>query len=469
MKLKVKKIVSDLKKSPGAKVLRYARGLTASVIHEFPANKMTVIGVTGTDGKTTTCNLVYHFLKSAGFKVGLVSTISARIFNGEHEVEYDTGFHVTSPDSFSIQKYLKQMVEAGCTHAVVECTSHALEQERYAGINFDIGVVTNITHEHLDYHKTFDRYILAKSQLFRHDTTVPRKDVRMDVAVVNQDDKAWELLKPYLSNWHVVGYGFSDFSNFHVVTVKYTTTGTDFVFQVENEEGEPVQQYNVHSPLMGKYNVSNVMAALSAVSFLNIPLSDLIMYVASFPQLPGRFERFETMSHGLVVVDFAHTPNAMHEVLTVAKEITKGKVIVVFGCAGLRDVDKRYIMGTVSGKLAHVIILTAEDPRTESVKTINDSIAKGLQEQGAEEYPHSSLKSLAKNTVKQSLSEHYPIYIRIDDRKEAIQTALSLANSEDIVMILGKGHEKSMAFGSEELPWSDQDAVREAINSLENS
>ncbi|MDQ3239666.1 MAG: UDP-N-acetylmuramoyl-L-alanyl-D-glutamate--2,6-diaminopimelate ligase [bacterium] len=458
-------MIAKFKRSKHAKTLRYVRGLSASVMNQFPASKMTVVGVTGTDGKTTTSNLIFHILKSAGYKVGLISTIFVKIFDGVSDKDYDTGFHVTSPGSFDTQKYLKEMVESGCTHAVVECTSHAFEQERYAGINFNVGVVTNITHEHLDYHKTFEKYVLSKSQLFRIDTRLPDKSIKMNTAIINQDDKAWELFKPYLAGWEVVGYGFNDFCKFHVIDVDYKVDGTNFVFQIEDANGEPVEQYTVSSPMVGDYNVSNLMAAITVCSKAGVAFSDIVKVIPNIPQLSGRFEKFES-KNGLVVVDFAHTPNAMIHILTLARQLAKGKIITLFGCAGLRDVQKRKMMGEISGEHSDITIVTSEDPRTENVESIFDLIESGLIQAGSEKYPSLEVEKLVNVDIRASLGEHYPMYIRIDDRKKAIETAIRLGSDGDIILILGKGHEKSMCFGDTEIEWSDQEVVKATIDSL---
>jgi UDP-N-acetylmuramoyl-L-alanyl-D-glutamate--2,6-diaminopimelate ligase len=460
-------VLHELKNSHFVHSLRYVRGIAATAVHGFPGNKLFLVGVTGTDGKTTTCNLIYHILKSQGIKVGLISTLSVTIFDGVKEHEYDTGFHVTSPDSFAVQRYLREMTRAGCTHGVIECTSHGLVQNRYAGINFDIGVVTNITHEHLDYHKTLDKYVEAKALLFRQDKRFGLKDVGKQVAIINQDDKAWELFKPYTEESTQVGYGFSDFATFHIQNFEQTAEGSTFSVQREDTNGEIVENIDVNVPLFGEYNAQNVAASLSAAYYAGIPLKRSAESLVSFKQLSGRFERFPTRSHGLIVVDFAHTPHALEEVLALGRHLVSGRVILVFGSAGLRDVEKRYLMGRVAGKAANVAIITAEDPRTERVSDINALIAKGLVEEGAEEYSSVDFESVITEGTQDSLSEHFPVFVQIEDRGDAIKTAVKMSRPEDIVLICGKGHEKSLCFGTVEYPWSDQVVVQNAIASLE--
>jgi UDP-N-acetylmuramoyl-L-alanyl-D-glutamate--2,6-diaminopimelate ligase len=462
------KLINDLKKSDLAHSARYVRGVTAAVVHSLPANKMTLIGVTGTDGKTTTCNLIYHMLKSSGIKVGMISTISAKIFDGKAEKNFDTGFHVTSPDSMDVQSYLKKMIDSNCTHAILECTSHALIQNRYAGINFDIGVVTNITHEHLDYHKTYDKYVLAKGLLFRRDANPLLKQAKAPIAVLNQDDKSWELLIPYTQNWERVGYGTDDFSTFHILNESYSPEGSTFILQKENNSGNPVEQYTVNAKLLGLYNIYNITAALTTVSYLGVSIQSAINSLESFGTLLGRFERFSTTEHGTIVVDFAHTPNALHQLLSLGRQICKGKIIVVFGCASERDETKRPLMGEIAAKFADVTVLTSEDPRNESVELINAMIAQGSKNVGAEEFILKPTDKVDITALRSSLYEHLPIYLSLHDRRDAIEFAIRLAEPGDMVFVCGKGHERSMNFGKGEEPWSDQDVVNEIITKLES-
>lgn len=444
-------------------------GIMVAASCDFPANKLVTIGVTGTDGKTTTTNLLFHLLKSSGKKVGLISTISARIFAGDDK-ETDTGFHVTTPDVCDVQKYIAEMVNQGCEYAIIESTSHAFDQERLAGINFDVGVITNITHEHLDYHKTIDKYIMAKAKLFRIDNSVPNKVDKQKIAVINQDDKSWDYMKPYLSGWSVVGYGFEDFSHIHALKFENTAFGSKFILQKEDASGDPVEQYQIESPLFGKYNAYNLSAALTTLSELGFSIDDLSPLVAKFNQLAGRFEVVSEggENYGKVVVDFAHTPNALEKVLDLGRSLTRSRLIVVFGCAGLRDREKRMLMGKIAGQKADIIIVTAEDPRTERVEDISKEIAQGLVESGAEEFDYSSVSGLAEENSRAALVEHFPIFIQIPDRKKAIVAAVALSNKEDIVLVCGKGHEKSMCFGIEEIPWSDQEVVIDAINLIKS-
>src|SRR3990167_557518 len=383
---------------------RYAFGLLASAWYGNPSQKLTVIGVTGTDGKTTTANLIYWIFKKAGKRCGLVSTINARV--GDEDV--DTGFHVTNPEPIPLQKLLSRMVDAGCKFAVLEVTSHGLDQERVAGIGFDTAVLTNVTHEHLDYHKTYEDYVAAKAKLFKSVST----------AILNKDDSSYETIRPRV-NPEAKIFSYPDGS-----------LSSEVIKSIEKRFPE-------------SYNRLNAQAA--AVTAKSYAISDTVIAAAisTFGQLEGRMEEIPTNKGFKVIVDFAHTPNALFSTLTAAKDKTDngGGLIAVFGSAGERDVAKRKKMGEGAASLANVSVITSEDPRSENPDTIIDEIAKGYQ-------------------GKKENSDFY----KIPERGEAISFATgSLAKKGDVVIICGKGHEKSMAYSGVEYPWSDYEAVEEAF------
>lgn len=404
---------------------RKAFGLLASSWYDSPSKKLKVVGVTGTDGKTTTSNLVYSILKMSGRKVGLVSTINAKIGNKE----YDTGFHVTNPEPLLLQKLLSQMVEKGCEYAVLEVTSHGLDQERVAGVKFDIGVLTNITHEHLDYHKTFEAYREAKAKLF--------KDVRF--AVLNKDDESFEYLTKRTKG-QVVSYSIEKEAEFRAEGIRESEKGTQFTLVNKKKE------YLVKTKLLGKYNVYNILAAVATALVSKVGMEDIQKAIESFEPLIGRLEEIKNNKGIKIYVDFAHTPNALREVLMLLSARKKGRLIPVFGCAGERDRQKRKMMGEISGRLADISVFTAEDPRSEDVNKIIDEMAEGARKSGA----------------KEGMGEKY--FVRVSERGEAIARAIQkLAKRGDIVVVCGKGHEKSMAYNGTEYPWSDQEAVEMAL------
>ncbi len=407
----IKKIIKNY--IPGAVINWYhlIGAIFANVYYGFPSRKLIVIGVTGTDGKTTTCNLIYSILKAAGKEAGLISTINAII----GDKEYETGFHVTSPDPFSLQRFLRLMVDKGCQYAVLEVTSHALDQNRVWGIHFQVGVVTNVTREHLDYHKTYENYLKTKGLLIKW----------ADKAVLNADDGSFEYLK----------------------TLKEKAV----TYSLKNPVVIP---FKLNLP--GEYNISNALAASAAAVCLGINSAAIRKGLENLTDLPGRFEEINEGQDFKVIVDFAHTPNALENVLTevVKRKSSTSRIILVFGCAGLRDTTKRPMMGEISGRLADLSILTAEDPRTEDVNRIIGEIAEGSRRAGAMELTNRRVSEA--NGIKHG-------FIIETDRKEAIRRAINRARAGDWVLITGKGHEKSMCFGEVEFPWSDQEEVRQAL------
>ena len=390
-------------------MLRSLKGLyhlliaTISVFwFRFPSRKLTVIGVTGTDGKTTTTTLIYEILKTAGVKTSMISSVHAVIAGKS----YDTGFHVTTPSAFWVQKYLRDAVDHGDTHMVLEVTSHGLAQHRVAWVRFAVGVITNVTHEHLDWHKTFDAYLRTKVSLLR----------RSKIAVVNRDEaELYNRAVPLLRRGKLVTYGIRRDANVTPKTHPFKTL------------------------LPGEFNRYNCLAALSATSALDVAHKKAAAAIARFGGVLGRME-VVVVKPFTVIVDFAHTANALDRALKTAKSLAKKRLIHVFGSAGLRDHSKRPFMGRASSRYADIIVLTEEDYRSENVEKIMDQIAMGIANKRRLE--------------------------RFADRGEAIKFALREAEAGDIVIITGKGHEKSLCRGKVEYPWSDQEEVRNALKQM---
>ena len=371
--------------------------IIANCRYGFAGRKMKVIGVTGSDGKTTTVNMLYKILKDAGKKVSMISTINASIGN-EH---FDTGFHVTNPSSSDLQKFLRQSYQNGDEFMVLEVTSHGLDQFRVWGIPFEIGIITNITHEHLDYHRTFDKYVQAKCKLIKNSK----------IAILNKTDANFETLKKVASGI--------------VITFPF-----DFLLKLK---------------VPGKYNIMNAQAAAAAARVLGLDNNSIRKSLETFLGLPGRLEEINNKSGIKVIIDFAHTPNALEQALKTLRPDTPGRLIAVFGCAGARDRAKRPMMGKIAAEIANVIILTDEDPRFEDRNTIIEAIAEGAASAGA----------------KEGLT-----LFREPDRTRAIKLAIKMAKMGDTVGIFGKGHEKSMNYLGIERPWSDQ---KTAISALQDA
>lgn len=391
-------------------IINYSRHLPqavmANVQYGFPSKKIRVVGVTGTDGKTTTVNMIYQILKDAGKRVSMISTINAVIAGKS----YDTGFHVTNPSSKDVQKFLKQAVEAGDEFMVLEVTSHGLSQFRVWGINFEIGVITNVTHEHLDYHKTFDNYLKAKLKLLRG----------VKIGIINMELKDLRELEELKAKIITFGLNKGDYNRkIFPVTLK----------------------------IPGEYNLENALAAAATTSHLGVDKQTIKRSLENFATLSGRMEEIKNSKGIKIYVDFAHTPNALENALRSLREQTKGKIISVFGAASERDKDKRPMMGNISAKFADVTVLTDEDPRFEDRTSIIEEIAIGAYKAGAIDH-----KTLFKEP----------------DRAKAINLALSLSKKGDVIGIFGKGHEKSMNDRGIEKQWSDQRSVLLALKNLKS-
>lgn len=422
----------------GVKDPRQALTWLSAAFHDWPARKLIVIGVTGTDGKTTTTNLIHKILLAAGIKAGMVSTVNAVI--GDEAL--DTGFHVTTPDAHDVQRYLAKMVDAGLTHAVLETTSHGWAQHRVDACEFDVGVVTNITHEHMDEHGIYENYRSAKARLFSSlEKTVVKPQGHPCLAVINRDDRSFDFLHDFIKVSQM-NYGFRADADVRVVDVEYGPSGIQFNI-VAND-----LCIAASSNLIGAYNISNCLAAFTATVFgLGIDPNVAADGIASLQGIPGRMERIDMGQDFTAIVDFAHTPNALKVTLEAGRELTKSRVIVIFGSAGLRDKEKRRMMAETSAELADLSILTAEDPRTESLEEILAEMAAGAKSRGGSEGE---------------------TFWRVADRGEAIRFALSLARPGDIVLSCGKGHEQSMCYGKKEYLWDDRVAMRAALAGLLN-
>ena len=465
-----------------------------------PSRSMALVGITGTDGKTTTANVLFNILKAASHRAGLISTVHA-VIGGEI---YNTGLHTTTPDAPDIQRYLAQMRDAGTEIAVLETTSHGLAQHRVTGCAFDVAVITNITHEHLDFHGSYEAYREAKALLFRsisqarpgatekHLSENPAEAAPMPpvagvgvraasfrigsksfdwlkrsaglsqlpkTAVLNRDDSSYAFLAR-IPVERVITYGVGaveiegtgehgppDAVHLSAVNIDYTPAGTAFDVRVMGTNWPPCR---LVTPLVGAFNVSNVLAAMGAALALGIGPVAIEAGVWATASIPGRMERIDAGQHFTAIVDFAHTPNALARALETARRMVApdGRLIVVFGSAGLRDRAKRHLMGAVAARLADVTLVTAEDPRTEDLRAIMAETAAALAAAGR--------------------SEGRDFY-QVADRQCAIVHAVRLAGPGDVVIVCGKGHEQSMCFGTVEHPWRDQEALRWALNSAGTS
>lgn len=427
-----------------------AQAWLAAAWEGFPSRQLVMIGITGTDGKTTTANILFNILRAAGIRAGLLSTIKADIGGAEELLE----LHVTTPESPVVQRYLRRMVDAGLTHCVLEVTSHALAQHRAAAVDFDVAVVTNITHEHLDYHGSYEAYFAAKRTLFEYLLgdliRVPARNAdkvgRRRTAVLNRDDRSFGPLDEFLAGrpLDVAVYGLADNVDGGLSAaasdIEYGPHETAMTLRVAGET------LAVRAPLPGAFNVHNMLSASAAAAAVGVAPERIRAGLEGMGTLTGRMERIDRGQPFLVVVDFAHTPNALDRAIGAARGMVDGgRVITVFGSAGKRDVAKRRLMAEVSARAADLTVLTAEDPRTESLDEILAMMAGAAEGAGGVEGE---------------------TFWRISDRGRAIYFALGLARPGDMVLICGKGHEQSMCFGTVEYPWDDVQATERALEAF---
>ncbi len=407
---------------------RQALGLLCAAWEGYPSRRLGVIGVTGTDGKTTTSNLIHSILTAAGYEAGLLTTVNARI--GAQTL--DTGLHTTTPDAPDLQRYLRLMADAGSRWAVLETTSHGLSQWRVAGIDCDIAVVTNVTHEHMDEHGDYDGYVAAKARLLElMAASAPKPGIARGV-VLNADDRSYPRLRPYAAA-PLLTYGIEQ-GDVRAAGVQQSPAGMTFAIGWGGR-----RTVSVTTPLVGAFNVYNILAAVSAALLLDLDDDAIVAGIQAMTGIPGRMERIDRGQNFTAIVDFAHTPNALEAALRTARTLTAGRAIAVFGSAGLRDVAKRHMMGEVAGRLADLAVVTAEDPRSEDLDAIIAASVQACQQAGG-----------------RALAER--------DRYRAIQLALNLAQAGDLVIVCGKGHEQSMCFGTTEYPWDDRIALRHALD-----
>ena len=431
----------------------------ANVRYGFPAHGLKVIGVTGTDGKTTTVSMIYHILKASGMKVGMISTIEVLV-GGK---SLDSGLHVTTPDPWVVPKYLRMMKKAGMDYVVLESTSNGLDQNRLSYIEFDAAVITNIREDHLDYHKTWENYAKAKFMLLqglKHE----------GLAVLNQDDeKSAKWLAEKSDNLKQLVFAKWVSKN-NLKNRSMTIKGLEF------DLGDT--HYTI--PILGEHNFENAMQAISVAGRYLKP-NQIKDALADFKSPVGRMQIMQSKPFG-VIVDFAHTPNSLERALESVNMIKKNsaRVISVFGCAGKRDKGRRR-MGAISAKMADITVLTAEDPRDELLENVNEEIFNFAKGENAEMVLRFANRKLyngvditkVEKEIDEVVGRKMKPFFAFDEnsprsREDAIDFALKIARKDDIVFITGKGHEKSLAFGSDqrEYPWSDQEVVRGKLDKL---
>jgi len=406
---------------------RLALAQLSNCWYGFPSGEIKVIGITGTNGKTTTAYLVESILKKAGFKVGKISTI-----------DYTLGkdffpSSITTPESQDLQKMLKTMVERNLDYAVMEVSSHSLVLHRVEGIEFDRAVFTNISPEHLDFHKSWDDYLEAKVSLFKRLGKRARKRISKK-AIVNIDDPVADYIIDNTSS-EIITYGIKKEADVRGKILEITPRGVFFILDMEKKK-------RINLSLLGVHNVYNALAAASVALGEEMPTYLIKEGLEEIKRIPGRLEPIENKNGFRIFVDYAHTEDGLEKVLQALRKIVRGKLMVVFGCGGDRDSQKRPLMGKVALKLADYSIITSDNPRSEDPEEIIAQIEKGIKEEGGKREKD---------------------YLTVVDRKQAIGLALEKMQRQDILLIAGKGHEKVQIFKDKVVEFDDREVVRDLL------
>ena len=418
---------------------RKALSRLAARFYEEPAAGLSLVGITGTNGKTTTSYLLESILRAAGAKPGVIGTINYRLGGRTYPAP------VTTPESLDIMRLLREMADEGVTDVIMEVSSHALDQNRTADCPFKIAVFTNLSRDHLDYHQTMEAYFRAKSRLFSGLQATALEG--QAYALINRDDpKGTELIR--LTQATVMTYGLGTDCDFRADGVSADYTG------IAARLTTPVGDAAVRSPLLGAFNIYNILAATGAAVTLGITLEDVISGIEQLKVVPGRLEIVPN-GHGLrIVVDYAHTPDALSKTMQTMKPLVEGKLITVFGCGGDRDKGKRYDMGLAAGQQSDLVVITSDNPRSEDPATIIDQIEKGTRESG--------LPNLTWTSSRPKFATRG--YVIEADRRKAIRMAVSMAGRKDLVLIAGKGHEDYQIVGGERRHFDDREEARLAAS-----
>jgi UDP-N-acetylmuramoyl-L-alanyl-D-glutamate--2,6-diaminopimelate ligase len=404
---------------------RRAMAVLADHFYNHPSKQLKLIGVTGTNGKTTTTHLLDRIFSLNGEKTGLIGTLYVK--TGDEVIASKN----TTPDSLTLQQLFGDFVGSGVDTAVMEVSSHALHQGRVHGCDFDIAVFTNITQDHLDYHGTMEEYKSAKSLLFSqlgnsYDEKKPK------YAVINRDDPSADFFI-HSTAAHVITYGLSANADFYAEKIELRHSGSSFTLVT------PTERIDMNIQLAGRFNIYNVLAAAASAAISNIPLKGIKSALESIGGVSGRFEQVKAGQDFSVIVDYAHTPDSLENVLKTIETITKEKVIVVVGCGGDRDKTKRPIMAETACEYGDQVVFTSDNPRNEDPEVIIEDMTTGLT---------------------------YSNYTVIVDRQEAINHAVSLAGKGDVVLIAGKGHETYQIIGDKVTSFDDREAAKAAIKRL---
>lgn len=403
---------------------RQALAIIANNFFNFPTTKVSLYGVTGTNGKTTTTFLIESILRYSGQKTGLIGTVKGMIDG------IDIKLKNTTPEPLELQRLIAEMVNKKVDAVVMEVSSHALDMSRVDGCQFDVAVFTNLSQDHLDYHKDMEDYFRAKRLLFEY---LDHQDM---IKVINSDDDFGQKLLQK-NKERAYTYGLNKKANFKAKNISLSQKETEYIFQSENEE------FNIKLKLPGLFNVYNSLAAATACSLRGISSESIIGGLAGVTRVPGRFELVSAGQDFLVAVDYAHTPDSLEKVIKAAREITKGRVITVFGCGGDRDRSKRPLMGIAAVEGSDLSIVTSDNPRSEGSQSIIKDILDGI-----------------------NLPEYKNKFEVEADRRKAISKAINLAEKGDIIIIAGKGHEEGQIIGNEIVPFNDRNVAEELLREM---
>ncbi|MCX6737083.1 MAG: UDP-N-acetylmuramoyl-L-alanyl-D-glutamate--2,6-diaminopimelate ligase [Candidatus Parcubacteria bacterium] len=405
--------------------------------YRYPSNKLIVIGITGTKGKTTVANMLWHILEAAGFKTGLLGTANIKISGHE---ELNT-YHMTMLGQGLIQKYLNDMVNAGCKYAIVETTSEGIKQWRHKAINYDVAVFTNLYPEHIEAHGSWMKYRNAKGNLFNSLKHLKHKQIEgktiPKIIIINTDDSESKYFSKFWAD-QKFSFGLKQPVDYQAKDIILNPFSSDF----------KVKEDSYHLSLPGEFNVINALTAVTIAQALKIDVLDCQKGISDIKDIPGRMERIPFGKNGSVFVDYAHEEQSFRAALKAVSKIKEeqgGKIIVLMGAAGNRDKIKRLTMAQAANEMADLIVVSNEDPYDEDPQTIVDQISDNLKKLGCEE------------NIK---------FFKIFDRREGINKAISLAEEKDVVLITGKGAEQCIVVKGEKIPWDDRQVVREEIRKI---
>ncbi len=434
--------------------VRRTMGLWSAHFFGRPSDRVKLVGVTGTNGKTTVSYLIESMLSEAGLEPGVVGTVNYRYCKRE------IPSHHTTPESVDLQSLLAEMIRAGVKSVVMEVSSHALTQERVRGLEFDVAVFTNLSRDHLDYHTDMDDYFAAKSKLFTDHLRSSAKPKKAAV-IYGTDPRGRQLIdKISGTGIEVWSYGEDDRWDIYPCDVKSGVSGLHGKLQVKDK------QIEFSSPLIGAANLQNLMGAVGTGLALGLPINAVLSGIQKLKFVPGRLEKVDNPLELAILVDYAHTPDALEKVLAAVRPLTRGKVVTVFGCGGDRDRGKRPLMGEIAARLSDCVVVTSDNPRTEDALSILADVEAGVQKTGLRKFgPWDRVDPKAAASGQQERKRGYTVE---PDRRAAIRTALRAARRGDLVLIAGKGHEDYQILGQQRIHFDDREVAREEASRIGN-